>query len=403
MTETVKINSPVSSKFGASVDIDGNYIIIGGFGRDAGDTGNAYIYDSSGNQLAELIPSDVAANDGFGVSVSIHGNYAFVGATHADIGVNTDAGAAYVFDGSGGWSGNMNEIAKLTASDGATGDLFGVRNSIHEGCLIVGALGRNSNQGAVYYFLNESGSWNEKKIQTASDGASGDRFGISVSRHGDYSVVGAQGKNSYQGAAYIYSPQLGALSGYVTDKDTGAPIRGALILVDKPKERPADYRVRTDENGYYEVSDLEPGTWVVICRKRGFVWKGGSTKAIKRARVEAGKTKTRNFRLKRSSTDANDELAASFENYPNPFNPETWIPYYLKNDADVTIRIYNSAGRMVRILTIGRQKAGIYLDRDEAAYWDGRNDAGQKVSSGIYFYQFKAGKTVKTRKMAILK
>jgi len=239
-------------------------------------------------------------------------------------------------------------------------------------------------------------------------GGSGSDEGRSVqqSSDGGYIIAGLTesfGAGDYDVYLIRTAGDLGAISGYVTDKDTGAPIRGALILVDKPKERPPDYRVRTDENGYYEVSNLEPGAWVVICRKRGFVWKGGSTQAKRKVTVEAGMTTTRNFRLKRSRADANDELTASFENYPNPFNPETWIPYYLENDADITIRIYNSAGRMVRTLTIGRQKAGIYFDQDEAAYWDGRNDAGEMVSSGIYFYQFKAGKTVKTRKMAILK
>jgi len=80
-----------------------------------------------------------------------------------------------------------------------------------------------------------------------------------------------------------------------------------------------------------------------------------------------------------------------FQNYPNPFNPETWIPYDLAKDALVSIRIYSMKGQLVRQLDIGEQKAGSYLVKEKAAYWDGKNQLGQSVSSGVYFYQLKAG------------
>ena len=78
-------------------------------------------------------------------------------------------------------------------------------------------------------------------------------------------------------------------------------------------------------------------------------------------------------------------------NYPNPFNPETWIPYDLAKDADIHIDIYNLKGESVRRLSIGFQTAGIYRTRDRAAYWDGRNSLGEPVASGIYFYALQAG------------
>ena len=89
------------------------------------------------------------------------------------------------------------------------------------------------------------------------------------------------------------------------------------------------------------------------------------------------------------------------QNYPNPFNPETWIPYQIREPAEVAIRIYDATGRLVRTLSLGYRKAGFYLGH--AAYWNGHNDAGEKVSSGVYFYQLQAGDFNATRKMVIVK
>ena len=91
------------------------------------------------------------------------------------------------------------------------------------------------------------------------------------------------------------------------------------------------------------------------------------------------------------------------QNYPNPFNPETWIPYQLASDAQVQIAIYDIRGSLVRQLDLGHQVAGFYLDRPRAAYWDGRNRFGERVASGVYVYQLRAGDYAQTRKMVILK
>ena len=90
-------------------------------------------------------------------------------------------------------------------------------------------------------------------------------------------------------------------------------------------------------------------------------------------------------------------------NYPNPFNPETWIPYRLAEDAFVTLTIYNGGGQVVRTLDIGHQVASIYESRSKAVYWNGRNAFGETVASGIYFYTLTAGDFSATRKMVILK
>ena len=91
------------------------------------------------------------------------------------------------------------------------------------------------------------------------------------------------------------------------------------------------------------------------------------------------------------------------ENYPNPFNPETWIPYQLAIAADVIITIYDVRGTPIRRLALGHQSAGSYVSRSRAAYWDGRNDNGEAVASGLYFYTLSAGNFTATRKMFLRK
>ena len=90
-------------------------------------------------------------------------------------------------------------------------------------------------------------------------------------------------------------------------------------------------------------------------------------------------------------------------NYPNPFNPETWIPYRLAEDAFVTLTIYDTAGRVVRSIDVGYKPAAAYESRSKAIYWDGRNEFGEQVASSVYFYHLSAGDYSATRKMLIVK
>ena len=94
---------------------------------------------------------------------------------------------------------------------------------------------------------------------------------------------------------------------------------------------------------------------------------------------------------------------ALLSNYPNPFNPETWIPYQLATSADVAVTIYDVRGVMVRRLALGHRPAGFYYSRGRAAHWDGRNELDEKVASGLYFYTFTAGDFTATQKLLIRK
>ena len=100
---------------------------------------------------------------------------------------------------------------------------------------------------------------------------------------------------------------------------------------------------------------------------------------------------------------ARPDATVLLTNYPNPFNPETWIPYHLATSTDVKINIYNAQGILVRALTLGHQSAGYYTSQGRAAYWDGRNALGERVASGIYFYQLETDEISPVRKMVILK
>jgi hypothetical protein len=94
---------------------------------------------------------------------------------------------------------------------------------------------------------------------------------------------------------------------------------------------------------------------------------------------------------------------ALLQNFPNPFNPETWIPYELPDGVAVSIVIYNVQGKLVRRLELGEQSAGSYVTKDKAAYWDGKDNRGEKVASGVYWYALRAGDFDATRRMVIVK
>ncbi|MDE0502720.1 MAG: T9SS type A sorting domain-containing protein, partial [Candidatus Poribacteria bacterium] len=91
------------------------------------------------------------------------------------------------------------------------------------------------------------------------------------------------------------------------------------------------------------------------------------------------------------------------QNFPNPFNPETWIPYRLAHDGDVRFTIYDTDGVLVRSMDLGHQAAGHYVNLSSAVYWDGRNQGGEHVASGLYFYTMSTGDFKATRRMLIQK
>ncbi len=191
--------------FGYSVSISGDYAIVGAYGDDdpGSQSGSAYIFKRSDDpndpnwyQKDKLKASDAAHYDEFGFSVSINGDYAIIGAFYDDD-KGSCSGSAYIFTPNNIDPNNWIQQAKLTASDGASYDKFGYSVSINGDYAIVGADEVGNYSGSAYIYKREGINWIEQDKLTASDAGGGDFFGISVSIDGDYAITGACSNSAY--------------------------------------------------------------------------------------------------------------------------------------------------------------------------------------------------------------
>jgi microcompartment protein CcmL/EutN len=243
-------DAAANDEFGISVAVTGDTTVIGATG-DANESGAAYVFTRSGTtwtEQAKLIASDVALDDDFGRSVAVTGDTAVVGASSNDD-AGSGSGSAYVFIRSGTtWT----EEAKLTASDAAAADIFGNSVSVSGDTAVVGASSNDdagSGSGSAYVFTRSGTTWTEEAKLTASDAATGDIFGRSVAVSGDTAVVGASSNDdagSGSGSAYVFvtsssvPDQVTGLNATATSKTTidlkwntpadgGSPITGYKI------------------------------------------------------------------------------------------------------------------------------------------------------------------------------
>ncbi|HYL78170.1 MAG TPA: hypothetical protein VEU96_28400, partial [Bryobacteraceae bacterium] len=194
-------DNQVNDFFGYAVSVSGDTAVIGAFNKNGGQ-GAAYVFVRSGvvwSQQQKLTASDGAGFDSFGQAVSVSGDTVVIGAPDN----NTSQGAAYAFVRSAGVWGQQR---KFTALDGAPNDHFGAAVSVGGDAVVVGARGKNSNQGVAYLFVRRGVVWSQQQELTDSDGVSLDSFGQSVSVSGDAAVIGAFNKNGGQGAAYVFVP-----------------------------------------------------------------------------------------------------------------------------------------------------------------------------------------------------
>ena len=380
--------------FGWAVDIDSTTAVVGvPKDDDAGpNSGSVYVFVKDGNtwkQQAKLVAKDSARSDSFGEVVAIEQDTLLVGApghTHAGI---RFSGAVYVFGRQGErWV----EQAKITAEDAAKSDRFGAAVGIHGDTIIIGSTlndaGRGKDAGAAYIFVREGNAWKQHAKLIGEDSRPGDHFGAGVATTGKIAVVGAplhEEEGLGSGAAYAFLNTDGVWK--ETEK----------IIPDNP------------------VKGLVFGSAVAISRDTVIVT--GGTEAEGAPGFGNGSSAyvysaEKNFGLPpytvdpiglRLTTLGGVKRTALLQNFPNPFNPETWLPYYLATDAPVSLSIYNVQGQLMRELDLGRQNAGSYLDRESAAYWDGKDLFGEGVASGVYFYTLHAGTFHATRRMLVLK
>ena len=189
-----------------------------------------------------------------------------------------------------------------------------------------------------------------------------------------------------------------------------------LVLVASRFGYTGQHAADVNQDGIVNIQDL-----VLVASELGSVaaapsaWRAASAELPSRATVvqwlsEADRLPLTDIRLQRGIDWIQRLLdalipkeTALLANYPNPFNPETWIPYQLSEPAGVTVRIYSMKGTLVRTLVLGHQPGGTYHSKSRAAYWDGRNTQGEKVASGIYFYTLSADNFTATRRMLIRK
>ena len=389
--------------FGATVALDRNTAIIGAHGRDQNgiDSGAAYIFVRSGTvwiQQAKLAPTDGLEGDRFGFSAAISGDTAIIGAPGHDA-IGIDAGAAYLFTRSGAtWT----QQAKLTAEDAALGDEFGHAVDINTDNIIIGAWKDDhagSDTGSAYIFVRTRLGWVQQAKLLASDAETDDQFGVSVSISGETALIGAW-----------------------LDDHPPSP--------DIPGDSPANH---IDKGSIY--SFLRNGlAWGeqkrVVALGTGKFDQFGRSVSIDGLYAVVGVHQADNAGSDAGAADVFDvidlgllppdqQLAVDpsaklttlgwvkqtvlLQNYPNPFNPETWIAYRLAAPADVTLTIYDMGGSVVRTINLGYQRATAYESKQKAIHWDGRNDNGERVSSGTYFYHLQAGDYQSTKKMVILK
>ncbi|MDE0298361.1 MAG: hypothetical protein OXN17_06985 [Candidatus Poribacteria bacterium] len=448
---------PGQSGFGFAVSLSGrtgrttaDYALIGAPGDNgaAKDAGAAYIYASNGKnwrQEIKLAAGDAAAGDAFGFVVSIDGTTAVVGAPKADIGAAKNAGAAYVFVRD---ANRWRQHAKLIPKDSARSDALGEAVDIQKDTVIIGAPGHTHGgvrfAGAVFVFVRDGDAWREQAKLTADDAASSDRFGISVDIEGDTVIVGSllndAGGTKDAGAAYIFvrnettwTQQAKLIAPEKRKGDrfgAGVATTGMIAVVGAPL-REEDGLGAGAAYSFVNVDGVWKNAATVVPDEPGPNLLLGSTVAISgdtivlgggaaptphagygngtAAYVYSGEEHfgtppfaVEPFGLK-IETLGQVKRTALLQNFPNPFNPETWLPYRLATDTPVTFRIYNTHGQLMRELDLGNQVPGNYLSRDTAAYWDGRDEHGEMVSSGIYFYTLQAGAFQSTRRMLILK
>ena len=201
--------------FGASMALDGSTLVVGANGATVGGNaaqGAVYVFTESNGtwtQTQKLTVSDGAAYDNFGLSVALKGSTILVGSPQATIGGNAGQGALYVFaESNGTWS----QVQKLTASDGAANSNFGESVALNGSTALIGAnnatVNGHSFQGAAYIFTESNGTWSQVQKLTASDGAANSNFGSAVALNDSTALIGADGStvggNTYQGKAYLF-------------------------------------------------------------------------------------------------------------------------------------------------------------------------------------------------------
>ena len=392
----------IFDRFGSTLAIHENTAVVGAYGKDelSTDSGAAYVFVRNGaawTQQAKLTHRNAVPGDHFGFAVAVYGDNALIGVPRSDA-AGPDSGIAYLFTRNGGaWR----QDRQFIPSDISIGDEFGYAVDLVEGAAIIGSPKENRNQedmGAAYVFVETRDAWAQQAKLTATDAEAGDEFGISVALYEDTAIVGAWKDNH---------PLVDSGADPTLEIDKGSAysfLRDGLSWVEKRRISASD----TNRSDLFGASVAIKGSFAIVGASGSDSAGANSGSAFIYNPIDLG------FRAadvpfsvdpasKNLTTLGHIKQTTIFQNYPNPFNPETWFPYNLAEPTEVVVKIYDIQGGLVRQLDIGLQQPGSYRDREKAAYWDGRDESGEIVASGIYFYTFTAGDFQRTRRMVILK
>ena len=392
----------IFDRFGTAVAVHADTVIVGAHGKDeAGtDSGAAYVFVRNGDvwtQQAKLVPEAGVVDDLFGFAVSVYGDHALVGAYQSDA-AGPDTGAAYLFTRN---AGQWTETQQFLSNDIGIGDAFGYAVNLTAGAAIIGAPREDRDRddaGAAYVFVETQDLWVQQAKLTATDAEIGDEFGSAVAIHEDTAIVGAWKDNH---------PLPDADTDPTFELDKGSAysfLRDGLSWVQKRRIE-AFGATRSDLFG---ASVAIQGAFAIVGAAGSDNAGDNSGSAFIYNPIDLGfRSADVPFPVDPGShalsTLGDIKQTRILQNYPNPFNPETWFPYDLATAAEVVLRIYDIRGGLVRRLEIGFQEPGRYWSPEKAAYWDGRNQAGTQVASGVYFYTFTAGEFQHTRRLVILK
>ena len=301
-----------SGRFGESVAVDGDTVVVGAYQHDitdnqnitSGDAGAAYVFtevDGVWSQAAKLTASVPATGDKFGYSVAVDGDTVVVGAYQHDItddqGITSgDAGAAYVFtEVDGVWR----EPVKLTASVPAPGDYFGYSVAVDGDTVVVGARGDEDKTGAAYVFTKVAGVWSQAAKLTASGGGAFDYFGHSVAVDGETIVIGARGHSSNPGAAYVFTEPSNGW-GHWSNLNAGGKADLTATLTAS----------NADDDDQFGQSVAMDGATVVVGAKQGDETKG-SAYVFTKPTGDNWADNTETARLAASDRGASDSFGAS--------------------------------------------------------------------------------------------
>jgi len=418
MTETATLTTSDGANndnFGFAVDIDGTTIVIGAYLDDDGGTnsGSAFVFEqpfggwATMTETGKLTSGDLDQEDQFGISVAIAGDTIAVGADR-DSNVAFQAGAAYVFvKPAGGWESAVDN-GKLTAAVPVEFDRCGLSVGVGEGFVVAGAWGDDQvaqKTGAALVFVRPVTGWSDMTTTAklvASDAVSGDHLGWSVEADGQVIAAGAPANlfdGSGFGATYLFLQPISGwadaiedaklVSSSLTEDDefgTAVALSGPLVNVGARFFPTGGYMNAGAAYLFGGALDCNDNQEIDICE----IVSGSSPDDNGDGMLDECEDLS-------SVPDTNRRLILH-QNWPNPFNPSTEIRYTVSSAGDGALQVFDLHGKLVKTLQQGRFAAG-----NGSVVWNGRDDDGQQVGSGVYVYRLSIDGQTRGRRMVMLK